>query len=228
MKDTFHNLKTIIFFIIICCIFVSTNLTAEWILVDSTSFIKLVPVEEKCYILVQSGINYLELILPSDNLTPDAEDAIAIAPDWLKMDLRDNFRKLSENDQNLYAGLINDAVYPYVDEICFEVAHIAPQILSSSMDPQVLIENVESLYEMDNYFDYVTIVDYGGDDYYSTTMYLVLEEGIIKEFELPREIYYWYIVHPKLHKETPNYINPGTGNPATSRKILEGLFNKPQ
>ncbi|MCK4360006.1 MAG: T9SS type A sorting domain-containing protein [Candidatus Cloacimonetes bacterium] len=214
MRKTFHNLKTVIFYITVCFIFTSTNTQAEWILVDSTSFTKLVPVEEKCYILVQSGINYLELTLPSDNLTPDAEDAIAIAPDWLKMDLRDNFRRLSENDQNLYAGLINNSVYPYVDEVCFEVAHIAPQTLSSSMNPQVLIENVESLYEMDNYFDYVTIVDYGGDDYYSTTMYLVLEEGIIHEFELPREIYYWYIVHPKLHKETPNYINPGTGNPA--------------
>lgn len=151
MRKTFHNLKTIIFYITVCFIFTSTNTQAEWILVDSTSFIKLVPVEEKCYILVQSCINYLELTLPSDNLTPDAEDAIAIAPDWLKMDLRDNFRRLNENDQNLYAGLINNAVYPYIDEVCFEVAHIAPQTLSSSMNPQVLIENVESLYEMDNY-----------------------------------------------------------------------------
>ena len=214
MKITERNLKTAIFFIAACCVFISTNITADWILVDSTSFTKLVPVGEKCYISVQSNTNYLELTLPSDNLTQEAETAIDIAPNWLKMALRDNFCRLDESNQNLYADLINNAEYPYVDEICFEVAHIAPQTLSSSMNPQILIENVESLYEIDSYFDYVNIVDYDGDEYYSTTVYYVQEEGNIQEIVLPREIYYWYIVHPKLHKETPNYINPGTGNPA--------------
>ncbi len=214
MKKIYRNLQTIIFCITVCFILISTNIFAEWILVDSTSFTKLVPVGEKCYVSVQTGTNYLELTLPSDNLTPDAETAISIAPNWLKMDLRDNFRRLSETNQNLYAGLIINAVYPYVDEICFEVAHIAPQTLASSMDTQVLIENVESLYEIDSYFDYVEIIDYDGDDYFSTTVYRVLENGNIQEIELPKEIYYWYIVHPKLHKETPNYINPDTGYPA--------------
>ena len=214
-KANYFNLISIIFCIFVCFIFGSTNIFAEWILVDSTSFTKLVPVGEKCYISANSGTSYLELCLPSDNLTQDAETAVNIAPNWLKMDLRDNFRRLSETNQNLYAGLIINAVYPYIDEICFEVAHISPQTLSSSMSSQVLIENVESLYEIDNYFDYVEIVDYDGDDYYSTTVYKVFDEGSIQEIELPKEIYYWYIVHPKLHKEIPNYINPSNGNPAS-------------
>jgi hypothetical protein len=215
MKKTNHKLRVVMIFIAICCTVISTNINAQqWVLIDSVNFTELVPVGEKCYVSVQSGTNFLDLSLPPNNLTPDAEAAIDIAPNWLKMDLRDNFRRLDMADQNLYAGIIINAVDPYIDEICFEVAHIAPQTLAGNMALQVLIENVESLYEIAGYFDYVEIVDYDGDDYYSTTVYKVLEQGNIEEIELPRDIYYWYIVHPKLHKETPNYIDPNTGNPA--------------
>ncbi|MCK4695452.1 MAG: hypothetical protein KAT74_06805, partial [Candidatus Cloacimonetes bacterium] len=210
MKNCLRIVVFITFFI-----FISTTIFAEWELVDSTSFSKLLPAGEKCYVSVQSNTNFLILTLPSDNLTEDAETAVEIAPDWLKMDLRDNFRRLDDNTQNLYAGLIINATYPFIDEICFEVAHIAPQTLTSSMDTEVLLENVYSVYVTSYSLDYVEIIDYEGDDYYSTTLYQVLEEGVIEEFELPREIYYWYIVHPKLHKEVPNYINPDTGNPAS-------------
>ena len=214
MKKTNQNFWVVIIFIAIFYIAISTNIKAQWVLIDSVSFTELIPVGEKCYVSVQSGTNCLELSLPPNNLTPDAEAAIDIAPNWLKMDLRDNFRRLDIENQNLYAGIIINAVYPYIDEICFEVAHIAPQTLASNMALQILTENVESLYEIAAYFDYVEIVDYDGDDYYSTTVYKVLEQGNVEEIELPRDIYYWYIVHPKLHKEIPNYINPNNGNPA--------------
>lgn len=206
------NLTMIVF--IISFLFSSTSIFAEWSLIDSVTFIKLLTPGEKCYVTLQSATNYLNPILPPDNLTDDAETAVTIAPNWLKSDLRDNFRRLDEDNQNLYADIIINAQSPYIDEICFEIAHIAPQTLSSSMDTQVLIENVEYLYMMDIFFDYVDIIDYAGDDYYSTTAYQVEEEGITQEIEIPREIYYWYIVHPKLHKEIPNYINPNTGYPA--------------
>ncbi|MCD4796219.1 MAG: T9SS type A sorting domain-containing protein [Candidatus Cloacimonetes bacterium] len=209
MKNHFRILFCFIFIMIF-----STFVFAEWSLVDSISFSKLLPSGEKCYVSIQTGTNYLELSLPEDYLTEDAETAVEIAPNWLKMDLRNNFRRLSEDDQNLYAGLIINATHPYIDEICFEIAHISPQTLASSMNSQVLLENVYTLYVNDTFFDYVDIIDYDGDDYYSTTIYKVLEDDVLQEIELPREIYYWYIVHPKLHKETPNYINPDTGNPA--------------
>ena len=213
MKRT-NYLQAVIFYIAVSCLLISTSVKAQLVLIDSVSFTELIPVGEKCYISVQSGTNSLEVNFPPNDLTADAEAAIDIAPDWLKMDLKDNFRRLSETNQNSYAGIINNAQHPYIDEICFEVAHIAPQTLASSMALQLLTENVESIYEIAGFFDYVEIVDYDGDDYYSTTKYKVLEQGNIVEIELPRDIYYWYIVHPKLHKEVPNYINPATGYPA--------------
>jgi len=209
-------------------VFVSITIFAEWILIDSTSFSKLLPTGEKCYITLQASTNFLISILPSDNLTDDAEAAVDLAPNWLKMDLRDNFSRLDANTQNQYAALIINASYPFVDEFCFQIAHITPQTLNSTMDIDVLTENVYSLYANSYSLDYVNIVDYDGDDYYSTTVYQVEEEGIIQEFELPRDIYYWYIVHPKLHKEVPNYIDPDTGaaaNPPTGVFWRQFLMN---
>ena len=215
------KIKILICLFTLCFPLICSQLDAEWELIDSVSISKLIPAGEKCFIAIADNFNYLELTLPTDKLTEKAEAALMIAPNWLQTDLRNNFLKLDENSQNIYADIIINAEYPYIDEICFEVAHIAPQTLCSSMNPQVLIENVEYLYQIDDFLQYADIIDYEGEDYYSTTKYKILEQGIIKEIELPREIYYWYIVHPKLHKETPDYIDPDSGDPADPPK---GVF----
>ncbi|MCK4547149.1 MAG: hypothetical protein KAW17_06875 [Candidatus Eisenbacteria sp.] len=206
--------KAAVVSLVLCSVFAATGLNAQWILVDSVSFTDLVPAGEQCHISLESSPCSIGVVPACDNLTPDAEAAVAIAPGWLRSALRDNFRRLDETSQNLHAALIINAVYPYIDEICFEVAHIAPEILSASGSTDVLLENVESLYAIDSGLDYADIVDYGGEDYYSTVLYRVLEGEDVVELELPRDIYYWHIVHPKLHKETPGYINPATGLPA--------------
>ena len=216
-----RKIKILICLLSLCLTLTCSQLNAEWELIDSVFISKILPAGEKCYIAITDSFNYLELALPSDKLTDKAEAAIAIAPKWLQMDLRDNFLKLDENFQTIYADIIINAEYPYIDEICFEVAHIAPQTLCSSMNPQVLTKNVEYLYQIDDYLQYADIIDYQGEDYYSTTKYKIPEHGIIKEIELPREIYYWYIVHPKLHKETPDYIDPESGDPTDPPK---GVF----
>lgn len=209
------ELGAVLFCMVLCCFLAPSNAEAQWVLADSVSFTTLLPAGEDCHIFIPAWTNYVEVTLPSDGLTPDAVTAVEIAPRWLQRDLRDNFRRLEEDDQNLYAGMIINAVPPYVDEICFEVAHTAPRTLTSYMNEQVLIDNVESLYASDAFLDYADIIDYDiGEDYYSTIRYWVFEDEEIHEFELPRDIYYWYVVHPKLHKETPNYINPSTGSPA--------------
>ncbi|MCK4413789.1 MAG: hypothetical protein KAY32_09610 [Candidatus Eisenbacteria sp.] len=198
--------------IVLGCIFVPASATAQWVLVDSTSFTALIAAGEDCYVRIPSFSDYFEVVAPPENLTADALTAVSIAPSWLQMDLRDNFRRLDQAKQDVYADLIINATAPYIDEICFEIAHIAPQTLSTSMNPQVLVENVVSLYAIDASLDYVDIVDYDtGADFYSTTVYRVLEGEDVLEFELPREIYYWYVVHPKLHQERPGYIDPNSG-----------------
>ena len=192
---------------------------AQWQLVDSDTTQAIIPYGEHCYYRILPSSASLEINTPYINLTSAAQEAINRAPTWLQLDLKDNFRRMDPSFQDIYANIINGSFDPYVDEICFIVAHTAPQTLSGPMDPAIIVENVSSLYAIDSFLNYVQIVDYGnsitGGDYYSTTRYRVYEEPDTLEIELPREKYYWYVVHSKLHKEVPNYIDPNTGNPAS-------------
>ena len=91
-----------------------------------------------------------------------------------------------------------------VDELAFSIAHSAVEVLRQS--PVGLFEeNARSIYENDRYLDYVQVVDYAN---YSTTRYTVNESGQLRTYELPRDIYYWYVVMPKITDEVPLYIDP--------------------
>lgn len=140
-----------------------------------------------------------------------------------------------------YAGLILDADEKYADEIGFSIAHTPTSILQrSDVYPEVFRENAELIYEIDTELDYVDLVERSGSDgRYTTTAYWVNEsaeggnggggeggDGGAKEgeggeatfewkqYELPMDLYYWYIVHPKITDEIPTYIKPETGEPA--------------
>ena len=193
--------------------------TAQWEDVDSIAVNMIIPAGEKVTLQFEPWVDTLAVNAPEDSFGAWVQTAIEKAPDWLKLDLTDNFRRIDPMFRDYFAMYIISATDPYVDEICFIFAHTAPQTLCGPMNLEVINESVASMYMADNYLNYVEIVDYGesytGGDYYSTTRYLVEENGSITEYELPREIYYWYIVHTKLHKEAPNYIDPNTGNSAS-------------
>ena len=204
----------------ISCLLTPTTLMAQWELVDSASFQAILPAGANGYVSFNPDNGSLELTLPESGLSESALSALGIAPDWLKLPLEDNFARMEEWLQDIFAGMILDSEDPYVDELCFEVAHIAPQTLMFMQELyvlDVLVENITSLYSIDSCLMYADIIDYGsssqGGDYYSTVRYRVEEDGDTLEFELPREIYYWYLVHPKLHKETPAFIDPDNGYP---------------
>ena len=191
---------------------------AQWEEVDSADVNIIIPAGEKVSLQFEPWIDTLAVNTPEYAFGTWTQMAIDRAPDWLKLELADNFRRMDPMFHDYLAMYINSATDPYVDEICFLIAHTAPQTLCGPMNLEVISESIASMYMADNFLDYVEIVDYGnaftGGDYYSTTRYLVEENGSVTEYELPREIYYWYIVHTKLHKEVPNYINPSTGSPA--------------
>ncbi len=208
----------------------------SWILIDSVSFQARIPAGERCCVYFDRSAESLRTVPPDDGLIQPARDAVAKAPDWLQFALEDNFARIGSTYQMLYANLILDAVDPCVDEIAFTVAHLAPQTLtSSSMNIDMLLENAECVYMNDAALDYVTIVDSGdaleGGNYFSTTWYAVGDSSSddTTVYVLPREIYYWFIVNPKLHKEFPGYVNPATGglaDPPTGKFWRNWLFNE--
>ena len=135
-------------------------------------------------------------ILPATNgLSDTVIAAIVKAPHWIQEALTRQFRNLS--DPEPYAAVLLNASKQYADEIAFSIA-CCP---GGKVPPAALLkENAESLYEHDEWIGYADIIDYddGTGNYFSTIRYRILDNGNDQYFTLPPEIYYWYIVHPKL------------------------------
>jgi hypothetical protein len=131
-----------------------------------------------------------------------------------------------------YAELILENEYKFVDEIAFAIAQTSATVLRrGDVFPELFVENAKLLYLNDKYIDYADIVDHGdfvSRNYYSTVRYNFNTSGVIESRTLPQNIYYWYIVHPKITDEIPTYINPENGAPAlppTGKFWRDYLFN---
>jgi len=189
---------------------------SDWTLIDSDTFNVYLVAGEALSIAFDLTGDSLAITAPVESLTAQAWQAVDYAPEWLALDLRDAFRRLTPAYQDTFAGIILGSVDPYVDEIAFVIAHTAPEVLQKfNFYPAVIDENVHDVYAHDEFLPYVDIVDYGsaagGGAYYSTVRYRTAETGDTVEIELPRERYYWDIVHMKITDELPTYIDPATG-----------------
>lgn len=204
----------------------------EWSPVDTLTFCTPLQPGERFAIQLDHAGDSLVAHMPPETVIDLARQAIDYAPTWLEKDLQNSFSRLDSADQAIYAQIILDAVDPHVDEIAFVIAHTATEVISlPGFNTSLLTENAETVYAHDVYLDYVDIVDYGsaaaGGDYYSTTSYYTAAGGTTTNVELPRERYYWDIVHPKITDESPTFINPATGTstaPPTGRFWREFIF----
>jgi len=166
-------------------------------------------------VVVYATADFVE-VLPAERLTDQAKLAIQASPDWLQADLTDNLERMQESFQDIYAAMIlHPSETRFRDEIAFCVANIGTANLENpNFIPDLLEENAAYIYEHDQYLDYVRVSDVGDPDadpgYYTTTFYNIKESETIVEYELPKEIYYWNIVHPKIEDESVFYIDPYT------------------
>jgi hypothetical protein len=205
---------------------------SDWVLIDTDTFFVRLPVDEACAVRFDCQGESLEVLVPADPLTGLARQAVEWAPDWLALDLADALARMNSSHQDTYAGIILSTEDPIVDEVAFVVAHTATQVLQAvGFHTELLTENAEGVYNHDSDLDYADIVDYGsaavGGNYYSTVRYRTAETGDTVEIELPRERYYWDIVHMKITDEFPTYIDPATGfatDPPVGRFWREFLF----
>lgn len=142
---------------------------------------------------------------PVIQLTDQAQQAVDLAPLWLQEHLIWKFLSLTPENQERYGSLLLDHQgQEYFDELAFTVAYLSWTILAiPSWDEGVLVENAQGIYDLDPYLSYVNVVDYPGDDYYSTTEYYTIQGSDTVWVEIPREIYYHFIVMPKVSDERP-------------------------
>ncbi|MBU1626142.1 transglutaminase domain-containing protein [bacterium] len=153
-------------------------------------------------------------------LTSKQESAIERVPAWMQMDFIDAMRRLG-NDGDQYADLllsVDESLW--WDEVAFIISHSDIGLLqSSSFDPELIIRNVELVYLLDKDLQYVEIVDHGtpgvDKDFYSTTKYRIKEGEEFSWYEIDKDVYYWFIVHPKMSDENPSWSSAPSDRSAT-------------
>jgi len=150
-------------------------------------------------------------------LSDTQRQAVDLAPTWLQLPLAHRFLELkAEIADELAALIISPPDELYRDELAFLVAYTGKKNLEGCGDrADLLTANVRTIYENDVDLDYVEIVeieDDGKGDYGTTLRYNVLNDGVPGTYDLPMEIYYWHVVHSKLDVESPDFIDPLTGD----------------
>ncbi|MFP4528590.1 MAG: hypothetical protein ACLFQX_08585 [Candidatus Kapaibacterium sp.] len=170
---------------------------------------------------IDPAANNINIIQPEIGLSPEAIEALDVAPIWLYDQLIIKFRdlmKIGRDDD--FAKLIIDAEDKYKDEVAFCVANMSFQSLTDSRfmkNINMIIRNAELIYQTDPLLNYVDLVEYGSienRDYYTTTKYRIYDTEAQDTVwsEIPREIYYWYIVHPKMDQEGVYTADNGSDN----------------
>jgi hypothetical protein len=181
-----------------------------WVVANTLTAQVRIPAGSRYVVRVDHRSGRLEAAeVPPDNLTFLSYEAVARAPRSLQGELADNLGRLAMADQDRFAQLILDAQDPVVDEVAFQVARLPTVSLTNpKFTADLIAENARMIYEQDKTLQYVDVVDHGsaatGGDYYSTTRYRIAQPDdptATSWVEIPKEMYYWYVVHPKLSDE---------------------------
>ena len=148
------------------------------------------------------------------DFSDDVLELLELAPRWMMRDLTESLSGLSGDFADMWAQtVLGMEDRRLVDEVAFVVAHMAYRDLIQ-VEPQLLVDNAASIYAAGEVLPYATVIDEGepgvDEDYY-TTVELELPDGPVT---VERDVYYWYIVHPRLEDERPMYIDPESGGEA--------------
>jgi hypothetical protein len=176
-------------------------LGAEWIPVIDRTVQVLVPPGSVGIVSVSSdSIGTTSYI----GISPLIWEAIEASPAWLQRDLAMKFDRMGTDDADRYAELILNTSDPrWLDEVAFVVAHSnVPTLTDEYFFPELIYDNARLIYETDPILTYVRIVE---EEDYTTLAYI---DGNDQERVLPRDIYYWYVVHPDLGDDLPTYVDP--------------------
>jgi hypothetical protein len=126
----------------------------------------------------------------------------AVATDYFNSYMHDAPLVQWKNDPetvNAYVSQLENCQPKMFDEIAFVIAQTSPEILrtmSRMGQADIVTRNAKTIYEYAPMLPYLKLVEKPD---YTTISYKVAG----KEVELPRDDYYWYVVHPRILFELP-------------------------
>jgi len=153
------------------------------------------------------GPDGLDALVPLASLPAACQATLDETPEWLRPQLASAFRRLGDSSAIFYAGLIRTTPQRCRDEVAFTVATMGPEVLRHPIfNYELLYENARWIYLLDDSLPYVELVERtGSDGNYTTARYRVLDGADTVWVELPRDIYYYYVVHPTTSDEIPRF-----------------------
>ena len=150
------------------------------------------------------------------DLGPDVQKAVSLVPDWLQADLVMQFVHMKAADRQRWAGVIIDSKPKYRDETGFLVAHTGLEELSRpDFDTHAITDQAEFIYKEAPLLGWADLVEHGdaaaGGDYWTTVKLHYTRDGQPADYEVPRDYYYWFVVHPREDEEPVQTTDPTTG-----------------
>ncbi|MBX3042182.1 MAG: hypothetical protein KIT33_14190 [Candidatus Kapabacteria bacterium] len=169
----------------------------------------------------------LKYIRTGTVLTEESESAILQSPKWIEDQLRLKLTELRSHGiqtEREYANLILKAEEKIKDEVAFVLANMSYQSLVDSrfiVDKEAIIRNAEYIYLFADSLQYVEIVEHGNfadRTFRTTTRYRIYDSAKRDTVwsEIPSDIYYWYVVHPKMDQEGV-YVRDNNNNASGQR-----------
>ncbi|MCK4719664.1 VCBS repeat-containing protein, partial [bacterium] len=115
------------------------------------------------------------------------------------------FRGMNDEEAlDAFLEIFGNCADEYFDEVVFAFSNIQTEMLrtmSRLNNADLLLENARAIYDFASRVNYANIREKG--DY--TTIEYVSEDGAL--LEMPRDIYYWWVVHPVVEYEIPARID---------------------
>jgi len=105
---------------------------------------------------------------------------------------------------NAFLDVLEDCGDDYFDEAVFAIANTQTEflrVMARLDNADIVFENAKAIYDFASKVKYANIKE--KEDY--TTIEYVSEDGSLKE--IPRDIYYWWVVHPIVEYEIPARID---------------------
>ena len=164
--------------------------------------------------------------------------AIKLLPRWLRADFAMNMSMTDKKVVDKWCKLVINTPQQQRDEVGFLLAHTHPKELAKQdFAPENITDQAELIYQVAQHSNWAQLVEHNEsqDNYWTTVKLKYKEDGTVKWYEVPKDMYYYFVLHPREDAEPVQTTDPITGEAALPsqgrtwrRYILQPTLPTPQ